>query len=147
MSTIFSSNTKNIHMSQFLLDNILLIGVIIVSAGYLFYSSFSKLRSGPSLNTGDATQLINRKDAQIVDLRDADEFKKGHLPNARNLSAKEIQNLYDKLSKSLPVLLVDQKEGIAPSVARLLRGVGFSEVYVLEGGIEAWKKAELPLKK
>ncbi len=134
-------------MSQFLMDNLILIGVIIVSAGALLFSSFSKVRSGPTLTTAQATDLINRKDAQIIDLRSKEEFRVGHIPNARNITADIIQNLYKELDKSRPVLLVDQAGGIARSVARLLRGVGFSDVHVLEGGMEEWKKASLPLRK
>ncbi len=134
-------------MQQFLIDNILLIGVIIVSAGGLIFQSLSQKRSGPSVSPGDATTLINRKNAQIIDLRKPEEFKKGHIANSQNIPGDKIQNVLGQIDKSRPVLLVDKMGSFSRTAARLLRGVGFAEVYILEGGLVEWQKNNLPLTK
>ena len=134
-------------MQQFLIDNILLIGVIIVSAGGLIFQSFSQKRSGPSVSPGDATTLINRKNAQVIDLRKLEEFKKGYIANSQNIPGDKIQTVLGQIDKSRPVLLVDKMGTFSRTAARLLRGVGFTEVYILEGGLVEWQKNNLPLTK
>ena len=65
---------------QFFLDNILLIGVAFVSGAMLVWPLVRGKASGPTLSTLQATQLINSRNPQVVDLRNADEFAKGIAP-------------------------------------------------------------------
>lgn len=134
-------------MQQFLLDNILLIGVIVVSAGGLIFQGFLKKSTGPVGTPADVTALINRKNAQVIDLRKPDEYKKGHIATAQNIPLDQIQNYLGQIDKNRPVVLVDKTGSLSRTAARLLRGVGFKEVYVLEGGLVEWKKADMPLSK
>lgn len=132
-------------MTDFLIDNLLLIGCVIVSAGGLIFGSVNQKRHGPTVGPAEATVLINRQYAQVVDLRKASDFKKGHIPNSVNYPADQIQNMLGKLKKDLPVILVDQTGNQFKAPAKLLRSVGFKEVYALEGGISEWQKSNRPL--
>lgn len=132
-------------MMQFLIDNILLILIIVVSAFALFWPSFNSRRYGPEVTPQQATELINRKNAQIVDVRKAADYAKGHIARAKNMPASQIQNMLGELDKKRPVLLVDRTGAGSRPVAKLLRGVGFDQVYILENGLLGWRKAEMPL--
>ena len=57
-----------------------------------------------------AVLLINRKDASIIDVREAQEFKAGHIPNARNFPMAQLKERKKELEKlkSKPILLVCQ---------------------------------------
>lgn len=132
-------------MMQFLIDNSLLLAVIVVAAAGLALPVLNRKRFGPEVGPAEATQLINRHNAQIVDVRKAAEFKKGHIPNSINLPATDIQNAIGQLDKKRPVLLVDQTGGGSRPIAKLLRGVGFNEVYILEHGLLGWRQAKMPL--
>lgn len=134
-------------MSQFLLDNLLLIGCIIVSAGGLIFSSLNQKRYGLMLSPADATTLINRKNAQVLDVRKAADFKKGHIAGSINAPADQIQSLLGQLDKTRPVLVVDNTGSVARGVAKLLRSIGFTEVCLLEGGLAEWQKNNMPLTK
>lgn len=67
-------------MNAFLLDNILLIAIICVCVVSLAWPYVAKRRWGPEVDNRSATELINHKNAQIVDLRDPADFKRNALP-------------------------------------------------------------------
>lgn len=131
---------------QFLIDNLLLIAVAFVSGAMLVWPFVRARASGPSLSTLQATQLINSKNPQIVDLRAAEDFSKGTLPNARNVPAATMSARLTELKKDKPVLLVCATGTSAGRTAALLRSQGFKEVFVLGGGIAGWREAGLPLR-
>jgi rhodanese-related sulfurtransferase len=131
---------------QFFIDNIILIAVAFVSGAMLLWPMIRTRAGGPSLTTLQATQLINSRNAQIVDLRSAEDFTKGSLPNARNVPAEAVPTRLTELKKDKPVLLVCATGTRAGRIAALMRSQGFAEVFVLAGGLAAWREAGLPLR-
>lgn len=131
-------------MNAFLLDNILLIAIICVCVVSLAWPYVAKRRWGPEVDNRSATELINHKHAQIVDLRDPADFKKECIARSVNIPADRIQNELGKLDKTRPVLLVDDDGRRSRMASPLLRGTGFKEVFILAGGLNAWRTAKLP---
>lgn len=131
-------------MNAFLLDNILLIAIICVCVVSLAWPYVAKRRWGPEVDNRSATELINHKNAQIVDLRDPADFKKECIARSVNIPADSIQNELGKLDKTRPVLLVDDDGRRSRMASPLLRGTGFKEVFILAGGLNAWRTAKLP---
>lgn len=132
-------------MLQFLLDNLLLLAVIVLCVISLALPYVNRRRFGPEVGPTEAVTLINKKNALVIDVRKPADFRKGRIANSVNIPGDTIQNRIGELSKDRPVVLVDQQGGVARMAARLLRGVGFKEVYVLENGLAAWRKEGLPL--
>ena len=130
-------------MNAFLLDNILLIAIICVCVVSLAWPYVAKRRWGPEVDNRSATELINHKNAQIVDLRDPADFKKECIARSVNIPADRIQNELGKLDKTRPVLLVDDDGRRSRMASPLLRGTGFKEVFILAGGLNAWRTAKL----
>ena len=131
-------------MNAFLLDNILLIAIICVCVVSLAWPYVAKRRWGPEVDNRSATELINHTNAQIVDLRDPADFKKECIARSVNIPADRIQNELGKLDKTRPVLLVDDDGRRSRMASPLLRGTGFKEVFILAGGLNAWRTAKLP---
>ena len=131
-------------MNAFLLDNILLIAIICVCVVSLAWPYVAKRRWGPEVDNRSATELINHKNAQIVDLRAPADFKKECIARSVNIPADRIQNELGKLDKTRPVLLVDDDGRRSRMASPLLRGTGFKEVFFLAGGLNAWRTAKLP---
>jgi rhodanese-related sulfurtransferase len=132
---------------QFFIDNALLIAVAFVSGGMLLWPLLRARAGGPALTTLQATQMINSKHAQLVDIRDAADFTRGSLPNAKNIPLGELAGRGAKeLKKDRPVIVVCNAGNIAGRAAAQLRAAGLAEVYVLAGGIRAWREAGLPIK-
>lgn len=102
-------------------------------------------RIGPAELTG----LINRDSALVVDLRPVAEFQKGHIAGAKNVQMAQFDPENKQLApaKALPVVLVCKLGQSATDAAKRLRKAGFANVSVLEGGVQAWQAADLPLVK
>ena len=112
----------------------------------------TKLKGAGSnkLNASQATFLINRKNALILDIRSSEAFKKGHILGAKNLPkadhAEKLANFLKK-NKSAPILIVCDKGMEAPAVMSQVKQEGREEVYSLAGGISEWQEAQLPLER
>jgi rhodanese-related sulfurtransferase len=131
---------------QFFLDNIFLIAVAFVSGGMLLWPLVKTRVSGPALSTVQATQLINGRNAAVVDIRSPEEFARGSLPHAKNVPAEKVGERMRELKKDKPLIVVCANGSSAGRVAAQLRAGGFSEVYVLGGGLAAWREAGLPVR-
>lgn len=131
---------------QFFLDNIFLIAIAFISGGMLVWPFVRSRAAGPALSTLQATQLINSRNAVIVDVRTPEEFGKGSLPGARNVPADKVGEKLRDVKKDKPLIVVCASGSRAGRVAAQLRASGFGEVYVLAGGLSAWRDAGLPVR-
>ena len=95
-------------------------------------------------------KLLSAKDTMhlIIDVRDRDTYKKGHIPTAINIPTDELDKNISKLpkDKKLIVYCYDIVCYAAPKVAYKLALKGF-EVMELVGGFDEWKKRKLPIKR
>lgn len=126
--------------------NYLYIATAVASGAMLVWPAFRRA-GGSSLSPQDATLMINRHDAVVLDLRAADEFGRGHVINARNVPLGQLEGRAGELQKykSKPVIVCE--EGVRASGAAALRKLGFEKVYTLSGGVAAWQQAGLPVEK
>ena len=100
------------------------------------------------VTAAQATQLINREDGVVVDIRTKDEYKQGHITDAVHILATDIKsgNLTTlERHKSNPIILVCKTGQTAQQSAEQLFKAGFERVYVLKNGLTAWTEANLPL--
>lgn len=83
----------------------------------------------------------------VLDLRTKDEYEAGHIEGARSMNyyATNFQRQVSQLDPGAPVLLYCQKGRQSGLALRALDKLGFSRMYVLDGGIDEWVKAGLPL--
>lgn len=120
---------------------ILLIAIIAVE----MKGNTSQNRVSPQL----ATQLMNHDNALILDVRDSDAYKKGHIINALNIPSADINQQITKLQKykKKPIIVCCYVGQQATKVAQTLKTQGFDDVRVLHGGFNAWQTANLPVVK
>ena len=103
-----------------------------------------------SVSPAQATQLINRDDALVVDVSPAADFAKAHILGSVSAPLSELDpEKHKQLSKAKerPVVLVCRAGQTAHEAAARLKKAGFTKVNVLEGGINGWRAADLPLGK
>lgn len=95
----------------------------------------------------DAVRLINDRDALIVDLRPANDFKRGHLLHAISVPVAKLDERVSDLGKdkSRPLVLYCALGSVATQAATKLKKLGFAEPYPLKGGINGWIGASLPV--
>jgi rhodanese-related sulfurtransferase len=137
----------NVDIWKFIQDNIYLVLIGVLSGGMLLWPMIRRGGNGPLVNTLEATLLINQKDAVLIDIRDAADFAKGHILNARNVPLIQIdahaESIAKNKQKSLIVYCDTGRQ--AGSVTAKLRDLGYENAVSLSGGLAAWRQAGLPV--
>jgi rhodanese-related sulfurtransferase len=132
---------------KFLLDNILLIAIAFTSGLMLLWPVVMRRTGGPGLDTLGATRLINDTHAIVLDIREPAEFAAGHLPNAKNIPVGDLEKRMGELPAAKPVLVCCASGARSGRAIGALRKAGREEVFNLQGGLEAWRQAGLPVVK
>lgn len=132
-------------MSQFIVQNALLIIIAVIAAVSLAMPLINTRRFGPMVSSEQAVSLINKQSALVVDVRAQKDFKRVRIANSVNIPANEIQNRLGELSKDRTIIVVDNSGNMSAAASKLLRGVGFTKVYVLDSGLVGWMRDKLPL--
>lgn len=132
-------------MSQFIVQNALLIIIAVIAAVSLAMPLINTRRFGPMVSSEQAVSLINKQNALVVDVRAQKDFKRVRIANSVNIPANEIQNRLGELSKDCTIIVVDNSGNMSAAASKLLRGVGFTKVYVLDSGLVGWMRDKLPL--
>jgi rhodanese-related sulfurtransferase len=106
-----------------------------------------RLRGIRSVSVVEATRLINQENAQVIDIREEKEFSKGHLLDSQNIPLSKLSKRLETLNnlKGQPLLIVWATGQRAVSVAGQLYKQGHKPIYLLQGGIESWREANMPL--
>lgn len=136
---------------EFFGNHYILSGVWVGLLLMILYSFVSgQLSPVKELGTHDATLLMNKDDAYVLDIRPAAEFKKGHILGAKQLKAEQINKAeFNSLEKhkDKPIIIVCAMGMTAKRTASQMLKAGFSKVSVLKGGMNAWQGANLPVAK
>lgn len=82
---------------------------------------------------------------QVVDVRTAEEYSVNHLKNAQNIcvTSPDFKDKVAGLDRNLPVYVYCKKGGRSAKAATILKDMGFSKVYDLQGGITNWQQKGL----
>jgi SulP family sulfate permease len=83
--------------------------------------------------------------ALLIDVREPEEYARGHLPNSRLLPLREVIGALEDLPRDRPIFLVSRSGRRSTRAMRLFADVGFDEVFNLKGGILSWKARGRPL--
>ena len=134
---------------EFIKNNLMLIAVAAVSGTMLLWPYLRRTSGGPWVSTLEATQLINREDALVLDVREATEFAAGHVLGAKSLPLAAVEGRAGEFDKhrAKPVIVVCADGSRASKAAATLRAGGFTNVVNLTGGFPAWQQAGLPVVK
>lgn len=131
-------------MLDFLLDNIVLVAVVLISGGFLLEPYIRKRSIGPSLSNEEAIDYINKKNAFILDVRATKDFKRGAIAGSKSIPIDGFEGRVNEVPKDRPVIVVDTVTTSSQKAAKVLRAQGYKDVFVLEGGIKGWVDAKLP---
>jgi len=131
---------------DFIQQNLMLVLLVVTSGSMLLFNLFAG-GQGTRVTTSEATTLINREDAHVVDVRAAAEFAAGHLPGASNIEAAKIAERAAELEKhkDKPLIVCCETGVRSGKAAGELKKLGFARVVCLDGGIAEWRKAGLPI--
>ena len=132
---------------SFVTSNFLLIGLAVISGGMLLWPSLKSSKGGASVTAGEAVLMINRQNALVLDVRDEAEFALGHIGEAKNIPLSALENRLKELAKfkSKPVIVNCQGGVRSAKASDILRKNEFTQVHNLQGGLNAWIQAKLPI--
>ena len=142
---------------DFFFENILLISIAFISGGLLVWPLLTKNIGLKKLGTVEATTMLNRQNGILVDLRENDDLSGGVIPQAERIPSsillkkregfdKHKKKFQDKKNQNKPIILMGNKISTVSVVGKLLKDNGFEEVFCLDGGIESWIEAGLPVR-
>jgi rhodanese-related sulfurtransferase len=86
----------------------------------------------------------DRKRYQFIDVRKTYEFEAGHVEGALHMTLQEVPARYEELDRRRPVVVTCQVGQRSALAAEFLTQKGFT-AHNLEGGLESWMEAGLPL--
>ena len=132
---------------KFIIDNIFLIGIVILSGGALVAHTLQRV--GAKVTALQATQIINQGKTLILDVRPAADYAAGHIRDAKNIPLKELKGRVAELEKfkARPVIVVCSKGLQSNKATALLKKEGFTEATSLLGGLDARQSQGLPVTK
>lgn len=108
-----------------------------------------KLRSGRAISPQQATLLLNKEEAVIVDIREKKDFSEGRIKGAIHIPFASLKDRTSELDKykEKQLVIVDKMGQHSGMAGKQLKAAGFENVCRMSGGIAEWKNSSLPLVK
>lgn len=115
---------------------ILLICLIV---GYIAYVLISRWLQRRYLTTLEEVDFrAGYRKAQLIDVREPDEFKGGHILGARNIPASQLKMRKTEIRHDMPIYLYDANGVRSARAAAILKKLGYQNLYELKGGFKKW---------
>jgi len=134
------------QLFEFASNHLYLFGALILVLVLLGQNLLSGMDRS-AIPPGRATELINREDAIVVDVRPMNDFSDGHVLHSINIPMNSFKNQLGQLEKhkKKPIIVACRSGAQSAAACKQLRKAGFENVYNLRGGIMAWQSANLPV--
>ncbi|MFU2489390.1 rhodanese-like domain-containing protein [Thauera sp. WH-1] len=132
---------------EFLQQNWYWAALAAVSGAWLMADLIRNHGDKSQLSPVEATLLVNREDAVIIDVREQGEYAQGHIPNARHIPLGELERRSKELEKwkTHPVILCCATGARSGTAIKQLKQAGFEKLFNLRGGMMEWQKAGQPV--
>lgn len=133
---------------EFFRENVIYIGLAIGSGLALLWPMLGRSASGANnINSAEAVLLMNRNKPLILDVRDDNEFAEGHIQGAKNIPVTKLLERIKEIEKfkEKPVLVYCQGGPRSKAACSILRGQAYTQLHHLEGGLQAWHEAKMPV--
>ncbi|MBN8441102.1 MAG: rhodanese-like domain-containing protein [Thauera sp.] len=132
---------------EFLQQNWYWAALAAASGAWLLFDMARTQGDKSLLSPVEATLLINREDAVVVDVRDQGEYAQGHIPNARHVPLADLTRRISELEKlkGRPLILCCASGARSSSAVSQLKKAGFDKLYNLRGGLAEWEKSGQPI--
>lgn len=118
------------------LTSYILIGLAVLIIAYSIYSYFSTKKMVKTLSQEEFKAGYRK--AQLIDVREPNEFDGGHILGARNIPSTQLKMRMKELRKDKPVYLYCQSGMRSTRAAQMLYKNGYRDIYQLDGGFKKW---------
>lgn len=129
-------------------DQLLITGTLAILIGLFVVSIISeKFRKYEVVDVNGAINLMDNDDLLIIDVREDKERKSGFISNDIHIPLKQVKDKFSTLDNGKSVLVYCRTGNRSIHAAGMLSNNNFQKVFSLKGGIKAWEKANMPIKK
>ena len=136
------------HFIEFVKNHWELWLAFVVILGILAFEELKKkAQGGSNLSAQEMAALMNHEDVAIIDIRASAAFQKGHILHAVSIPKADFTVEKTAHYKDRAIVVMDENGYDASGISAKIKKDGKEKVYVLNGGIAAWKSAGLPLVK
>ncbi|TDM13152.1 rhodanese-like domain-containing protein [Macrococcus lamae] len=116
----------------------IILGLILLALiAYIAINYFINRKAVTELSQDDFQAGLRR--AQVIDLREKDDYDYGHIIGARNIPMSIFRTRMLGLRKDQPIYFVDKNGIQCYRAARMLKKNGYDNLYMLKGGYKEWK--------
>ena len=133
---------------KFILDNWTLIAIAVAS-GFFLLLPVVQGAAATGISPTEAVQCMNRDKGVVIDVCSAAEFAQAHVKGAVNVPLDELEACLTSTvkNKSTPLILVCAAGSRSKRAQAMAQKLGYEKVHSLQGGLKAWKEANLPVAK
>ena len=133
---------------KFILDNWMLI-VIALSSGFFLLLPVVQNASASGISPTEAVQCMNREKGLVIDVSTKEEFSASHIKTSLSVPLEELEARLQSVAKnkSVPLIMVCEGGTRSKRAQALAQKLGYEKVHSLQGGLQAWKEANLPVSK
>ena len=116
----------------------------------MFRSLFGQVQGGTAVKNIAPTEVQQKLDSKqavlILDVRQPEEYSyDGHIKGARLMPLGSLRNRLGELPRNTPIVVVCRSGARSHTACELLQTQGFEDVSNMGGGMNAWKRARLPI--
>jgi rhodanese-related sulfurtransferase len=116
-----------------------LIFLIVLTVAVILYSVFMYFRQKKILKTLTEEEFIaGYRKAQLIDVREPNEFAGGHILGARNIPLTQLKTRLKEIRPDKPVYLYCQSGSRSGRAAQMLYKKGYKDLNHLQGGFKKW---------
>ena len=135
------------QLIEFIGNHVFLVSAFGITLALLLWTE--GLKGGKAVTPAEATLLVNKEDAVLLDIRNKKDWETGHITNAIHIPFTDLKNRMGELNKhkSKPIVVVCNLGQTAGTAGKMLKADGFENVMRLRGGMTEWKGQNLPIVK
>ena len=122
---------------------------VALATGFMLLLPTLQGAGSAGLSPTEAVLLMNRQKAVVIDVCSDEEFAAGHVKGARHVPADRIDSDLSRAvsDKDKPLIMVCTSGVRARVAAVSAQKLGYTQVHCLNGGLKAWREANLPVEK
>jgi rhodanese-related sulfurtransferase len=133
------------QLIDFIGNHTMMVVAWLMTLGMLLFTE--NLKSGKSVSAAEATRMINKENAVVLDIRATKDFSAGHVANSINIPLADFDRRMSELNqyKDKPVIVVCNMGQTAGTACRKMKKAGFTQAVRLSGGITDWRHQNMPV--
>lgn len=136
------------NLGEFIINHWILSSLFVILLYLVFSDTLNKRLSGfQPISVNEAVTLVNQQKGCFLDIREEEAYAKAHIVDSVNLPPNKLDEDISKKLKKMdqPLVVVCDSGQKSRAAAKKLKTKGYSNVFVLSGGLHAWRDAKLPL--